>query len=734
MSFDEINLKNKIQEQTKDLEVPESLMPEAVEKRLSGTKKKKGMKPIHYLGIAAAACFILVIGVAGGKIYDVFNPGHCDAERVVADADTKGKAADGGENGAGAEGQEAGAKAEAENAVRTAEDYDEVYRYIKAEQEARQSYGTDLEMNSGFLGGVFSEDGAMAGGAEIFTEESVMEDAKSADGGNTSFEGISQETGRRDGGEVDYSDTNTREEDVGEADIVKTDGKHLFILHGQRVEIIGIEQDEMKELGVIVLDDEVGVEEIYLQDDRLVVTYTESRREGEGEYATYRTYAVAETFDVGNPSSPKSVGKIAQSGRYYTTRIKDGYVYLFSNYYADYEVARSYEDGFVPVVDGQKIEAGNVYLPMLDTARKYLVVSSFSLKEPDVVVDNKAIFGDTDLCYVSGENIYVCENSYAEKKSSDMEESKGREVRVSQTSMRKIAYKDGKLTAVGQADVEGTINDSFCIDEYEGNLRLVTTVRPSVSYDDDGIMPLWLGGIVPRATQKAQVVEDVEMVREEKDSNSLYVLDENLKELARIEGLAEDERVYSARFMGDAGYFVTFRETDPLFSVDLSNPKKPKIIGELKIPGFSDYLHPYGDGKLLGIGMEVDEEGMTTDGVKLSMFDISDPANVTEAHKYVLEGTYSTDVTYNYKAAFVDVKKNLIGLNAFGAGARYYIFAYGENGFECLFSRDLMGLSSDVRALYAGERLYLVAGNTVVSYRLKTFEKIDDIVLGAAGR
>ncbi len=727
MSFDEINLKNKIQEQTRDLEIPESLKPEAVEKRLSEAKKKKGMRPIHYMRIAAAACFVLVIGIAGGIIYDAFTPGHYDAERVVADGDTKESSAEGGAAGAETAAQASGSK----NAVRTAEDYDEVYQYIKAEQEARQSYETDLEINSGFLGGVFSEDGAFSGGAKMFTEESVMDDAKSADGGEV-FQNVDNNSARQESAEVDYSDTNTREEDVAEADIVKTDGKRLYVLNGKRVEIIGIEQDEMEELGEIVLDDEVSVGEMYLQDGRLIVTYTESRQEGEGEYARYRTYAVAETFDVGDASSPKSIGKITQSGHYYTTRIKDGYVYLFSNYYADYEVARSYEDGFVPVVENQKIDAGDVYLPMLDTARKYLVVSSFSLENPDEVTDNKAIFGDTDLCYVSGENIYVCENSYTQKESSG-EDSKRGEVRVSQTNLRKIAYKDGKLSAVSQTDVEGTINDSFCIDEYEGNLRLVTTVRPIVSYDDDGIMPLWQG-IMPRSMEGARIAEDTETSREEQDSNSLYVLDENLKELARIEGLAEDERVYSARFMGDAGYFVTFRETDPLFSVDLSDPENPKIIGELKIPGFSDYLHPYGDGKLLGIGMDVDEEGMTTNGVKLSMFDISDPANVKEAHKYVLEGTYSTDVTYNYKAAFVDVKKNLIGLNAYGDGANYYFFAYGENGFECLFSRDLLGLSSDVRALYAGERLYLVAGNTIVSYRLKTFEKIDDIVLGSNGR
>ena len=114
------------------------------------------------------------------------------------------------------------------------------------------------------------------------------------------------------------------------------------------------------------------------------------------------------------------------------------------------------------------------------------------------------------------------------------------------------------------------------------------------------------------------------------------------------------------------GYFVTFRQIDPLFSVDLSDPENPKVIGELKIPGFSEYLHPYGDGRLLGIGMAVDEEAITTDGVKLSMFDISDPTDVQEMTIYVIENTYGTDVASNYKAAFVDTEKESVRVHGLG--------------------------------------------------------------------
>ena len=216
------------------------------------------------------------------------------------------------------------------------------------------------------------------------------------------------------------------------------------------------------------------------------------------------------------------------------------------------------------------------------------------------------------------------------------------------------------------------------------------------------------------------------------DTNSVYVLNQELKETGSIKGLAEDERVYSARFMGKAGYFVTFKETDPLFSVDLSDPKNPKIIGALKIPGFSDYLHPYGKNKLLGIGMNVDEKTMSTDGVKLTMFDISDPENVKEEQTYVIENVYYTDVSYDYKAALVDAEKNLIGFAADSEGGReYYTFSYDEKqGFTCTMHEEINGNNMRItRGIYIEDTLYVIQGNIIEAYSLKDFKKVDDIIL-----
>jgi uncharacterized secreted protein with C-terminal beta-propeller domain len=184
--------------------------------------------------------------------------------------------------------------------------------------------------------------------------------------------------------------------------------------------------------------------------------------------------------------------------------------------------------------------------------------------------------------------------------------------------------------------------------------------------------------------------------------------------------------------MGDVGYFVTYRETDPLFSVNLSDPENPEIIGSLKIPGFSEYLHPYGDGKLLGIGMAVDEESNTTDGVKISMFDISDPSNVKEEDTYILKNVYSTDVFYDYKSALVNADKNLIGFAGYTEGMEcYYLFTYDEdNGFICNMEEEINGSSMmNARGVYIDDILYVIQGNVIESYSLKDYQKVDDIIL-----
>lgn len=745
MSMDEKDLKKLAEEQSENIKIPDSLQPDQIQQMLEsrGQKKRK-----YYYGkiTAAAACGLLVIGaVAAGTVGFGFGTGtksdHAEFQ-MIADADSGAaagseemlteSAADSAADSSG--GSESGAAGEQDGAaggqngkessvsgrsdrsgdpfevtdIKTAKNYDEVFEYIEAKNKRMQEM-QEMQRSTEEYAVMDDVDGGMAGGSAKM-ESAPMENEVSAD------------TAGEAGGASGYSDTNVREEGVGEADIVKTDGKRLYIVNNQQIQIVGIEKEEMEHLSTIRLDQECYVSEIFVKGDRLIAVYSQSEYRDQGDVSTgeyggrYLQYAVAETFDISKPEKPKSVGKISQSGNYNTMRVSGDYVYLLSDFYAEIYSSRTDRDGYIPMAQGKRIESGDILMPMGARAEKYTIISAFSIKDPEKKVDTKAVFGSAGMCYVSRNNIYICESDYGDYGIMPLARqgggSSGRS--VSGTCIRKVSYKDGRLTAVGQTEVDGTLNDSFSIDEYEGNLRLVVTVTP-ISSDNSSTPRLF--GLTEEAEQEL------------KDTNSLYILDKNLEELSRIEGLAEDEAVYSARFMGDTGYFVTFRQMDPLFSVDLSDPKKPEILGKLKIPGFSEYLHPYGEGKLLGIGMDVDETGTATEGVKLSMFDITDPENVTEAEKYVLENTYSSDVFYDYKSALVDVEKNLIGFRVDGDVMRYVIFSYGKNGFECIFERELSGYAWNARALYSGSRLYLTAGNTVESYDMKSFQKIDDIVL-----
>ena len=481
-------------------------------------------------------------------------------------------------------------------------------------------------------------------------------------------------------------------------------------MNGETVEIVDITSDEMEHLAQIEMDEDCYVTELYAADERLLILYTrEEYDDGKTGYdGTYRQYTCTDVYDISDPADPEKISTLSQSGYYNTMRVKDGYAYVLSDYSLPYDISRPEPRTYIPEVQGEIMPVSDIYMPQRKMGNDYTVITAFSLDDPKEKTDSKAVFGTAGECYVSTENIYVTESYY-----------NNNDANVTQTSIRRIAYEDGVLTGTAQTKVDGILNDSFSIDEYDGYLRMVTTVT-SVNEAEGSFLTV-LADIFRR--------EETETEVRNVDTNSLYILDSDLNVTGEIRDLAPDERVYSARLMGDIGYFVTFRETDPLFSADLSDPHNPKIIGELKIPGFSEYLHPYGEGKLLGIGMDVDEETVATEGVKLSMFDISDPSDVKEENKYIMEEMYGTDAGYDYKAVFADVEKNLFGFLAYGDSSVYTVFTYDEEGgFREVFSRTLNWAGS-VRGMYAGENFYLISGNTIESFRLADFEKVDDIVL-----
>jgi len=544
------------------------------------------------------------------------------------------------------------------NALKTAESYEELYGYIKKAHSSRQTIPW----------------GAM-------TSEITQDMSKSADAPD-SFDA-----------QTSYSQTNLRETGVDEGDIVKTDGRYLYVLKTNRdkVAIVDTSGEQMTQISVVAPEAFQSIVEFYVTDNKLVlvggstimgiqplektIDSSDMEDENRGEDVT----SVA-TYDISDKSNPVHLGSMSQSGNYHSSRIVEGYLYLFSNYNVYGEVRRGDATTYVPKINQKLIAGSDIYLPTVESAEHYTVITAMSLLKPDRSSCAKSILSMYGQFYVSEKNIYFYEQKWDDD---------GR----TQTSVRRLSYKDGQIEAKAKGEFNGYLNDSFSIDEYKNHLRVVTTVG---------------------------------------DRNCLYILDDGLEISGRIEGLAKDERIYSARLMGEIGYFVTFKEVDPLFSVDLSDPTSPKIKGALKIPGFSQYLHPYGEGRLLAIGMDIDENTGVTGGLKLSMFDVSDAENVTEIAKLVLDTDYYSALFYNYKGFMGETSRNLFGFSSEGEGGlRYHLFTYdNEAGFLQLLNAEVNTSGyMETRGVLIDDTLYIISGNIIESYSLKTYEKVESVIL-----
>ena len=653
------DLMDQIKEETEDVKVPERLQPDQILKMLESqeedrrTKRSRRKKNWIFRGATvAAAC---LVAVAGFGIY----LNHTTREDMVAS------------NGESVEDADVSKiRISKDKNVKVAEDYEDAYAYIESYSKRMQS---DLYSTAEYARDSGKRSDSQEN--EIATLDSgAASEAATAKAADVSGSG--------------YSETNVRQDGVDEGDTVKTDGTYLYVLKdsSKEIAIVDANTSSMKKLQTIRPEDIDNIREFYLDTEKhYVIAVCEQQTGSDKEINAYSYWTsmntVMITYDISNLENPKELGRVTQNGDYESSRKVGDYVYLFSDYsiYLD-GIKKSKPETYVPLVNGKTMSAGDIFLPAVSEGYEYSVVTSVDIKNPGKTCDSKAIMSDGGQLYVSDKNIYYYDTVWDY-------------VNGQKTTLRRIGYKNGKLSAGAQGKVDGYINDSYSIDEYKGYLRIVLT-------DDN--------------------------------KNDVRILDMDLKEVSSIENLAKNETVYSARLMGDTGYFVTFEQVDPLFSVDLSDPKNPEIIGKLKIPGFSDYLHPYGDGKLLGIGMDADEETGVTNGVKITMFDISDPSNVKEEDTYTLENVYSTDVSYDYKAALVDADQNLIGFAGSTEGMqKYFLFRYDEkNGFDLVLEEEVNGSQMmGTRGVYIDDALYVVQGNVVEAYSLKDYQKLGDLIL-----
>jgi len=409
-----------------------------------------------------------------------------------------------------------------------------------------------------------------------------------------------------------YSKTNIQVEGVDEADVVKTDGEYIYLISSKNVTIVKAYPAEEAEI-LFQIELNGTLKGAFIHGDKLVI-FEETRING--------TLTHIKVYDVSDRENPDLKRDYSTNGNYFNSRMIGDYVYAVINHGArliEGEVAlpKIHSNREVEEIDA----SGIYYSDVPDYAYTFTTIVALNTQNDEEEPTHESILlGAARGMYVSLNNIYV---TFPE---------------VERTLIYRIHIEGKKIEFVANGEVPGYVLNQFSMDEHLDYFRIATTT-----------------GHVARSWEQAT------------SRNHVYILDMNLRVVGMLEDLAPGEKIYSARFMGNRCYLVTFRKIDPLFVIDLKNPDEPRVLGELKITGYSDYLHPYDENHIIGVGKETvaAEQGDFSwyQGVKISLFDVSDVENPKEIDKYEI-GHRGTDspVLSDHKAFLFDRSKNLLVL------------------------------------------------------------------------
>ena len=453
--------------------------------------------------------------------------------------------------------------------------------------------------------------------------------------GDTADLGVDEKTKS----EKAFGTTNTQEAKIDEGDIIKTDGKNIYLADRENkcVYIVKADSGKMQKLSEISFSGNVHIQEMYLTGNRLAVIYSEydysKQPTSYNDTVTYdavfrggccASWVCSDTkigfYDVSNPENATLISNFSQSGDFTSSRLRDGKIYLVSSYAVDL-FARDYKDKCIPETAKNDVKelipASKITLVNGTDTPAYAVISTFDVQKAEKT-DSSAIFGNPTNVYVTADSFYIAEEKYDSEKCN------------SYLNILKFAFTENGVNYLASAKADGRLNDNLSMSEYGGYFRIATTCTETEQKGSgkDAIMT-YLG-----------------------ETNKLYVFDSEMNQTGIIDDFAKDEQIRSARYIGNYAYVVTFRQTDPLFVINLSDPKNPKIEGEIKLPGFSSYLHPVSKGLLVGIGYDGDEKG-TNGNMKVSLFSVADPKNPKEMSSVKVgnENNYvSSDLSYSYKS------------------------------------------------------------------------------------
>ena len=585
-------------------------------------------------------------------------------------------------------------------------------------------------------------------------------------------------------GPTDYTKTNTQVSGVDEPDMMKTDGVYTYHVEGKSLFITKIwPADELTlqsklDLGSyannLFFDEEKQKLFIFSEyyenfqestkdssdpDIETEASSEDSLELSDSLFYPGSSYTLLITVDIENKQDPQISKKQFFPGYYRDARKIDDQIFFFLSEYDMYPtgiswdynyddslsekkksleesyeknkkfistqnyddlILRSYEE------EGEKknyqdIDCTEIHFP--EVSQEYGRTRIVSLNTSTESYDESILMSASSQIYASLESLYLLGNHYR----SYLTE----EDALSVSYIHRFTLSDNVTKYVGSGIVDGYLLNQFSADEYNGHFRIATTVqyKSTSTSTTEPDTPVTSDEIFSQNT-----VNRVTILKLEEDY---------LKIVGETEDLAEGERIYSARFMGEKGYVVTFRQVDPLFTLDLSDPENPKVLGELKIPGFSSYIHPISESHLLTIGRDVDEETGRQGGIKLSLFDVSDMENPVEASVYLEDSDSWSEASWDHHAFTYYPKKRMLAipLESYSSNRYQAILSLYEvsEDFEIKKIKELNfpnlseSYASVRRSLFSKDSdenfyLYALLNNALFSYQLEDLESSLDFI------
>ncbi len=520
----------------------------------------------------------------------------------------------------------------------------------------------------------------------------------------------------------DYSETNVQEEGIDEADITKTDGRYVYTIKNGAVVIIDTKGPSLLQKAKISETD-TYFQELYISGTKLIAIgvlqkgqiYTEQTDKRYFIMPYYQTKTVVDIYDLKTIESPKLSKSYVLNGHSLSSRLKDQSFYMVLNQDSFY--------GEMPYptlkIDNKpEITFGPERIYYFPDTKPTGMMMTFAIALDDLAAepDAEVYLSSGETFYMSNEHLYIAQTQYPMY----FEQTLNSDVVVKTESQREktvltqFSLEHGHIVFNRTKEIEGRLLNQWALDEYKGNLRVA--VNTSIGYIGD-----------------------------ETTTSRIDIYSQTLERIGKTEELAKGEQIYAVRFMDDLAYLVTFKQIDPFFAIDCSVPQKPVVLGYLKIPGYSQYLHPLSDTKILGIGHETKETefGIQNNGLKFSIFDTADMKNIKEIDNMVLgKGSASSESLYNHKAFMINLGKQLFAVpvdiyTEYGTTQNNFVGAYiikytADYKLKVLGtiehkSAQYAGSEPINRILYIGNTLYTVSENKIASYDIDTLKVLSQL-------